>query len=276
MRSRIRQYVLLEGLALVIALLGALFWGSFLIDWCYFALSRLELPRWFRATVLVAGIGSLAFGLVAWVALRLLRSLRAKALALVLERRFPELDDRLITAVEAADGRPPEGSPVSAAIERICRCDFPALSVTIVGVLASANFAGRNCPGPTPVIGCSCTARNPVSSSWIRSPLPCVVNEVAKRSRIAGVNQTIDVPIAQKQAATIAARRGASDARTSVTPAAAVIATAAMRAYGNIQTASAAIPATANHEPLDPGLLREAIAIAAITPSAVTWANLSR
>ncbi len=118
LRSRIRQYVFLEGLALVIALLGTLFWGSFLIDWCYFSLSRLELPRWFRATVLVAGIGSLAFGLVAWVALRLLRSLRAKALALVLERRFPELDDRLITAVEAADGRPPEGSPVSAAMLR--------------------------------------------------------------------------------------------------------------------------------------------------------------
>lgn len=118
LRSRIRQYVLLEGMALVAALLGALFWGSFLIDWCYFQLSRLELPRWFRATVLIGGIGLLAFGLVAWVALRLLRSLRSKALALVLERRFPELDDRLITAVEAADGLTPAESPITSAMLR--------------------------------------------------------------------------------------------------------------------------------------------------------------
>ena len=118
LRSRIRQYVLLEGLALVVALLGLLFWGSFLIDWCYFQLSRLELPRWFRAAVLVGGIGLLAFGLVAWVALRLLRSLRAKALALVLERRFPELDDRLITAVEVADGLPASNSPLTTAMLR--------------------------------------------------------------------------------------------------------------------------------------------------------------
>ncbi len=118
LRSRIRQYVLLEGLALVVALLGGLFWGSFLIDLCYFQLSRLELPRWFRATVLIGGIGLLAFGLIAWVVLRLLRSLRAKALALVLERRFPELDDRLITAVEVADGLPASDSPITTAMLR--------------------------------------------------------------------------------------------------------------------------------------------------------------
>lgn len=118
LKSRIRLYVLFEGLALVLVLLGALFWGSFLVDWCYFQLSRLELPRWFRASVLVAGIGLLTFGLVAWVALRLLRSLRSKALALVLERRFPELDDRLITAVEAADGIVAEESPITSAMLR--------------------------------------------------------------------------------------------------------------------------------------------------------------
>lgn len=118
LRSRIRRYVLLEGTALVIALLGALFWGSFLIDWCYFQLSRLELPRWFRASVLIGGITLLAFGLVTWVALRLLRTLRAKALALVLERRFPELDDRLITAVEATDNPESGLSPLTQAMLR--------------------------------------------------------------------------------------------------------------------------------------------------------------
>ena len=33
LRRRIRQYVLWEGAALVIGLLGAIFWGSFLLDW---------------------------------------------------------------------------------------------------------------------------------------------------------------------------------------------------------------------------------------------------
>lgn len=103
LRRGIRRYVFIEGVALVVALFGALFWGSFLIDIAYFRLSRLELPRWFRAAVLITGLVLLTFGLVTWIALRLLRSLQTRALALVLERRFPELDDRLITAVEAAE-----------------------------------------------------------------------------------------------------------------------------------------------------------------------------
>ncbi len=118
LRSRIRSYVLWEGIALVVVLLGALFWGSFLVDWCYFQLSRLELPRWFRATVLVAGIGLLAAGAVSWIALRLFRAFRTKALALVLERRFPELDDRLITAVESAEGTEANTSPITSAMLR--------------------------------------------------------------------------------------------------------------------------------------------------------------
>lgn len=118
LRSRIRSYVLFEGTALVVVLLGALFWGSFVVDWCYFQLSRLELPRWFRAAVLVAGIGLLAAGVVSWIALRLFRAFRTKALALVLERRFPELDDRLITAVEAAEGAETTDSPITSAMLR--------------------------------------------------------------------------------------------------------------------------------------------------------------
>ena len=118
LRSRIRSYVLWEGIALVVVLLGALFWGSFIVDWGYFQLSRLELPRWFRATVLVTGIGLLAAGAVSWIALRLFRAFRTKALALVLERRFPELDDRLITAVEAAEGTGTSDSPVTSAMLR--------------------------------------------------------------------------------------------------------------------------------------------------------------
>lgn len=55
-------------------------------------------------------------GAFTWIGLRLFRSFRTKALALVLERRFPELDDRLVTAVEAAEGLAETDSPVTAAM----------------------------------------------------------------------------------------------------------------------------------------------------------------
>ena len=116
LRSRIRSYVFWEGLALVIVVLGALFWLSFALDWAYFRFSHLELPRWFRALVLISGIGLVTMGAFSWIGLRLLRGLRTKALALVLERRFPELDDRLVTAVEAAEGLSNTDSPVTAAM----------------------------------------------------------------------------------------------------------------------------------------------------------------
>lgn len=104
LRSRIRRYVCLEGLALVAVLVGLLFWGSFLVDAAYFGLSRLELPRWFRVAFLVATFGLLAAATVTLILFRALTAFRLRALALVLERRFPELGDGLITAVEAAEG----------------------------------------------------------------------------------------------------------------------------------------------------------------------------
>ena len=103
LRSRIRRYVFLEGAALILAALGGLFWLSLAVDHAWFQISRLELPRWFRAGFDVVVIGVVAFLLLSWIGLRLLRSYRTRALALVLERRFPELDDRLVTAVELAE-----------------------------------------------------------------------------------------------------------------------------------------------------------------------------
>ncbi len=104
LRGQIRRYVFWEGLALVAVLAGVLFWGSFLLDWAYFGISRLELPRWLRAGFLVGGVGLLAAGGVSLLAFRTLRIIRGRALALLLERRFPELGDGLITAVEASEG----------------------------------------------------------------------------------------------------------------------------------------------------------------------------
>ncbi|MDB5340367.1 MAG: hypothetical protein JWN70_5986, partial [Planctomycetaceae bacterium] len=100
LRSRIQRYVLLEGTASVLVVLGILFWLSLGLDWSYFFLQRAELPRWIRFVIEVAGICTCLALFAGWVALRWLRHFRQRALALVLERRFPELNDRLITAIE--------------------------------------------------------------------------------------------------------------------------------------------------------------------------------
>ena len=110
LKGKIRNYVLIEGSALVLAILGLLFWLSLGVDHFWFWVSRLELPVWFRAGFDFAAVGLLTALFVMWVVLRSLVGFRAKALALVLEKRFPELNDRLITAVESAENHIEEGS----------------------------------------------------------------------------------------------------------------------------------------------------------------------
>lgn len=102
LRQRIRRYVLIEGLSALLALLGLLFWLSLGADVAWFEISKLELPLWFRWTFGVLAVGLFVAVLLTWVLFRFFRRLRTKGLALVLERRFPQLDDRLVTAVEMA------------------------------------------------------------------------------------------------------------------------------------------------------------------------------
>lgn len=113
LRRLIRRYVLWEGLALTIVVIGVAFWATFGLDWVYFQTSRLELPRWLRG-LLTIGMAAIVVGAaVSLIALRAIRSLRARALAMVLERRFPELDDRLITVVEACEMGVPNATPAT-------------------------------------------------------------------------------------------------------------------------------------------------------------------
>ncbi|MHC4879239.1 MAG: hypothetical protein ACYTGL_22520 [Planctomycetota bacterium] len=118
LRARIRRYVLIEGIALTVVALASLFWLSLLVDHTWFQVSRLELPYWFRAAFDVGVAGLAGFLLVSWVGLRVLRGFRAKALALVLERRFPELNDRLVTAVELSEASETTDSPLASAMLR--------------------------------------------------------------------------------------------------------------------------------------------------------------
>lgn len=103
LRTRIRKYVLLHGSAVFLALLCGLFWLGLTFDVVHFQIRKLELPEWFRIGFLLVVVGLLTAALVSSILLRILRGYRFKALALVLERQFPQLGDRLITAVELSD-----------------------------------------------------------------------------------------------------------------------------------------------------------------------------
>src|ERR1700722_155532 len=94
LKSQIRRYLLLEGTALVVVVLLATFWLTLGIDWAYFRLTGLELPIWFRDAVAVCSLFLAGMVALVWIGLRLVRRFRARALALVLERRFPEMGSR--------------------------------------------------------------------------------------------------------------------------------------------------------------------------------------
>lgn len=113
LKARIRTYVVMEGIALVVALVGIAFWLSLGVDYFYFWISKLELPVWFRAGYVYATVVAGVLAFCTWVLLRLMKNIRSKALALVLERRFPELNDRLITAVEVAESKTGRESAVT-------------------------------------------------------------------------------------------------------------------------------------------------------------------
>ncbi|WP_298868875.1 hypothetical protein, partial [uncultured Gimesia sp.] len=118
LRGKIRRYILLEGTAKLLAVIGLVFWFSFVVDWVYFQLSHLELPIWYRASFILIALTTILFLAGSFIIVRLLKKMRRKALALVLERRFPELNDRLATAVELHDSQEPQNALTKAMLQR--------------------------------------------------------------------------------------------------------------------------------------------------------------
>jgi hypothetical protein len=110
LRGTIRRYVRLEGAAVVGLYLALWFWIGLFLDYGLFRAFTFDwvqsTPRSFRATILVALVAGLLAAVALTILTRLFREFRDSALALVLERRFPELlGDRLITAIELSDLR---------------------------------------------------------------------------------------------------------------------------------------------------------------------------
>ncbi len=96
LRRRIRRYVGWVGAARLVAALGAIFWLTLVAD------RFLEPPAAVRAGILVIASALLVVVAVRRIVLPLMMPLRNSSLALLLERRFPQFQDRLLTVVELA------------------------------------------------------------------------------------------------------------------------------------------------------------------------------
>jgi hypothetical protein len=104
LRGRIRAYVWVEGLALAVAWLGLAFWLTLAIDWLPVKLGAYDEPSLPWRIVILAGTVVVFFGLVAWMVLR--RSFVAlpnRTMAVILERRFRDFNDALMTTVEMTE-----------------------------------------------------------------------------------------------------------------------------------------------------------------------------
>ena len=111
-RRLIRRELSLLGAAKWLTLLGGLFWLLDGWDLVWFAATKLEQPLALRR-LLGAGAGGLLAGFALWwVATRLSRPLSDESIALAIQRRRPELQDRLITAVQSQ----PADEPLTAAM----------------------------------------------------------------------------------------------------------------------------------------------------------------
>lgn len=93
-RRRIRAYVAVEGLAATVATAGLGFWTAVGIDWFF------EPPQPVRLTLVgLAGVATIVVFFRRFLS-RVFARLADRQLALVVERRFRELNDALMTAVE--------------------------------------------------------------------------------------------------------------------------------------------------------------------------------
>jgi hypothetical protein len=103
LRLRIRGYVWVEGLAWAVVVLGLAFWGSLAFDWAF------EPPWQFRCLMLAATAVALLYVVQRFIVRRAFRRLDDAELAVVLERRFHNYQDSLLTTVELGRQTPRTG-----------------------------------------------------------------------------------------------------------------------------------------------------------------------
>ncbi len=114
LRRRVRGYIWLEGLAAGVLWLGLSFWISLAVDWFF------EPAALVRGAILTAAVLGLLAVFWLMIARRVLVPLSYGNLAMLLERRFPQFRDGLLTAVALCD--PANGADCNAhLLARTCR-----------------------------------------------------------------------------------------------------------------------------------------------------------
>jgi|GEM_PF-896272 len=97
LRSAIRTYVWIEGIAAAIAWLGASFWVSLALDWLF------EPPPAGRILMLAVALLGFLYIVYRLILRRAFAKLSDANMAMILERRYPELGDSLLTVVAHLD-----------------------------------------------------------------------------------------------------------------------------------------------------------------------------
>ena len=106
LRTRIRLYVWLEGLSLAVVWVGLMFWFGLAIDYLPVLVGANELAQGARAVLLAIVGGVLIYILYRFVGQRAFVQFNDRSLALLLERRFDDLQDALVTTVTLQDRKP--------------------------------------------------------------------------------------------------------------------------------------------------------------------------
>jgi len=108
-RLRLRRDATASGLLMAVCFAVAVFWVTTTLDVTWFRLQRLELPVGLRAVLLAVLLPTSLWLLISRILFPLFRRIGDLDLAILLERRFPQFQDRLITSVESSRGLPIEG-----------------------------------------------------------------------------------------------------------------------------------------------------------------------
>ena len=132
---------MISGLLFLVCCAAIVFWTTTTLDAGWFQLQKLELPVGLRAILLAVLLPCGMLLLARRVILPLVRRIRDSDIALLLERRFPQFQDRLITSVESAHAIYDEGPLVKPMLERSVReADALADNVAAEDVFDTSNL----------------------------------------------------------------------------------------------------------------------------------------
>ena len=112
---------MLSGLLFLVCCIALVFWATTTLDIGWFQLQKLELPVGLRAILLAVLLPSGLLLLAVRVVFPLFRRLRDSDIALLVERRFPQFQDRLIASVESSKRIADNGPLVKPMLERTVR-----------------------------------------------------------------------------------------------------------------------------------------------------------